>query len=61
LMLTVMFFAVWRHSSVIHTSPDVVKLSSMMKGTNRILLNQWHAYGNGNSHGKIQPLNIISI
>ena len=61
LMLTVMFVAAWRHCNMIQTSPDVVKFSSKMKGTNRILRTQGHAYRNGNSHGEIQHLTAIFI
>lgn len=47
LMLRVMFCAASRHFSLIHTSPDTVKLSSTMKGTNWILRVQSHDYGTG--------------
>jgi hypothetical protein len=43
---------------VIHTSPDVVKLSSMMKGTNLILYIQSHDYGIGNSYGITSPFSF---
>jgi hypothetical protein len=49
----VMFSAASRHFSMIHTSPDVVKFSSKINGTNRILHTQWQAYGNDNNHGTI--------